>query len=123
MASGSIVSFTVTVNASFPGIYDSMATITADQTDLNPANNTATQANTVISPTPAHLSGAGYTNGTFALTVQGIPGSYVLQASPDLTNWTSISTNIVPSLGILQITDPYAGSYQRRYYRISFIVP
>jgi len=123
LAAGSNVTLTVTVNAPRPGVFNTTASVTADQADLNLANNTASLATTIISPSPANLKATHFANGVFGFTVTGIPGQYVLQASPNLTNWTSISTNTVPSLGTLQLSDPFAGSFQRRYYRVLFLVP
>ena len=123
LAVGSNIVCTVTVNPPAQGVYNPTASVSADQADLNTVNNTATVTTTVITVAPAHLSGSGYTSGAFSFTLQGTPGSYVLQASPDLTNWTSISTNTVSSSGTLQLSDPNAGTYQRRYYRVSYIVP
>jgi hypothetical protein len=58
------------------------------------------------------------TNGTFALTVSNIlPGraTYV-QASSDLVNWTTISTNV--PLAEFTIADAGAAGHDRRFYRV-----
>jgi hypothetical protein len=53
---------------------------------------------------------AGYT-----FTLSGLPGTYVIQSSTDLLNWTSISTNIIPTGGSVQITDSTPTSVQKFY--------
>lgn len=64
------------------------------------------------------LAGLGRTNGgAFHLhleTPAGMP-SFV-QASTDLVTWTTILTNLVG--GPLDVVDPAAGGYSRRFYRI-----
>lgn len=42
---------------------------------------------------------------------------YHVQASPDLANWLTISTNYAP-YGLIQFTDPAATTNDSRYYRI-----
>jgi len=43
--------------------------------------------------------------------------AYVVQASADLTNWTTISTNRLQYGGTVGVTDSQAGSYSNRFYR------
>jgi hypothetical protein len=58
------------------------------------------------------------TNGQFQLQFAGVPGSnYVLQASPDLFNWTPISTNPAVS-NLLYLVDPTATNFPQRFYRV-----
>jgi hypothetical protein len=40
-----------------------------------------------------------------------------VQASPDLANWVTISTNYAP-YGLIQFTDPQATTNGSRYYRV-----
>jgi hypothetical protein len=42
---------------------------------------------------------------------------YHVQASPDLANWQTISTNYAP-YGLIQFTDPQATTNDSRYYRV-----
>jgi subtilisin family serine protease len=42
---------------------------------------------------------------------------YQVQASPDLANWVTISTNYAP-YGLIQFTDPQATTNGSRYYRV-----
>ncbi len=123
LPAGTNLSYTVTVNASVDGVYSSTATIAGDQTDLNPADNTSQVATSTITPTGAHLTADGYVSGTFNFTLTGIPGQYALQVSADLIGWTTVSTNTVPSLGVLHLTDPNAGASSNRYYRVYFVGP
>ena len=44
---------------------------------------------------------------------------YNVEASPDLLNWTLIST-AVNTNGMLQFTDPAMNNLQLRYYRVNF---
>src|ERR1041385_1436558 len=49
----------------------------------------------------------------------GAPGaSYVVEASSDLTRWTAVATNTVPSSGRLDFADSLAGNFPQRFYRI-----
>ncbi|MGA3268988.1 MAG: Ig-like domain-containing protein, partial [Verrucomicrobiota bacterium] len=57
--------------------------------------------------------------GQFALTVAGVSGyEYVVQASTNLTTWTSIATHT----GSFTFVDTNAGKFPHRYYR-SFYMP
>ena len=59
----------------------------------------------------------GYTNGQFALTLTGPPGSnVVVSASSDLQTWNPLITNQL-SGGTLRFTDATATNFSRRYYR------
>jgi hypothetical protein len=62
---------------------------------------------------PQKMPGGGFT-----FMVAGAPlGTYIIQASTNLTAWKSIATNSLPSNGVVTITDPQAGSFTRRFYR------
>jgi hypothetical protein len=64
------------------------------------------------------LSGSVYANGTFSLTVNGDGGhSYIIQTSTNLTDWTSVFTNPMPSLPFVW-SDPGANNSRLRFYRI-----
>ncbi|HEY2952936.1 MAG TPA: hypothetical protein VGK40_10150 [Verrucomicrobiae bacterium] len=43
--------------------------------------------------------------------------TYLLQASTNLTNWTTLTTNLLQFRGTISVTDPDAGSYNKRFYR------
>jgi len=41
----------------------------------------------------------------------------ILQASPNLSNWFSVTTNTISPIGVLQFTDPDVANVTRRYFR------
>src|SRR5437762_8198167 len=54
----------------------------------------------------------------FQFRVSGAPGQrYSIEASPNLVNWTSVSTNQVSTFGFYDFTDPQAGEFPQRFYR------
>jgi hypothetical protein len=58
-----------------------------------------------------------FANGVFTMQMSGLFGqSYVVQATTDLSNWVSLSTNS-PLSGALLFTDPAATDYPYRFYR------
>ncbi len=60
----------------------------------------------------------GFSNGAFEMYFTGPVGSnYVLQVSTNLTQWTSISTNISVTPTFL-LTDPAPGTAPARFYRV-----
>jgi hypothetical protein len=64
------------------------------------------------------LSGSVYNAGTFSLTVSGDAGpDYIVQASTNLTDWTSIFTNHSPTPPFVW-TDTGASNFSQQFYRI-----
>jgi len=62
---------------------------------------------------PQKVGGGGFT-----FTLAGTPfATYVIQASADLSGWSPVATNTLPSSGILVVTDQQAANFSRRYYR------
>lgn len=62
-------------------------------------------------------AGTGMVANGFKIQLSGPAGSnYVIQASTDLKNWTSISTNTAPA-GTVSYTDTAATNLPFRYYR------
>jgi large repetitive protein len=58
-----------------------------------------------------------YSNGVLYLSVQLTPGvNYRIQASTNLTTWSTIS-NLNSAISPILITDPAASSFSRRFYR------
>ncbi len=55
------------------------------------------------------------TNFTFVLS--GPAGNYVLLASTNLVNWSSVSTSTMPVSGTMTLTNTISG-YNRRFYRV-----
>jgi hypothetical protein len=81
-------------------------------------NSVVGTASFTILPGVYFLSAATLTNGTFQMTSAGAAGSnYVLQASPNLVEWFSLSTN-TPSASPFILSDPAATSAPVRFYRI-----
>jgi subtilisin family serine protease len=73
-------------------------------------------ANGVTSATVAGSKGP--LAGQFQVLLAGRPGqSYVIAASPDLVNWSPLSTNVLPVSGLWSFTDTGISNQQRRYYR------
>jgi len=58
-------------------------------------------------------------NGQFQFTVRGVGSgkTNLIQASTNLANWSTLSTNLV-STNSLIITDPAVTNSARRYYRV-----
>ncbi|MDB6110914.1 MAG: Thermophilic serine proteinase, partial [Pedosphaera sp.] len=96
-----------------------LAVVTANETDLNLANNIAQITTGVINFTTATLGNATVHNdGRFTLILTGQPGQvYVIQASTNLTSWIPVSTITASSIGKFQYTDTNAASFGRRFYR------
>jgi pectate lyase len=73
---------------------------------------------TVTTPASPQVTGSVYTNGTFSLTVNGDSGhNYIIQTSTNLTVWTSIFTNPMPTLPFVW-SDTGASNYSQQFYRI-----
>jgi len=70
---------------------------------------------------PSQILDAGFTNQHFALSYVGLAGrSYVLDVSSDLTSWSPVTTNALPSgIGTLIDTRPPTGSAS--FYRIRLL--
>jgi len=74
----------------------------------------ATAVLTVYNSAAGTLSASTYTNNQFKFSLTGVPGySYVIQASTNLTSWTSIYTNTSP----FTFTDASATNYPYRFYK------
>jgi pectate lyase len=72
----------------------------------------------VTQPAAPQLSGLLYNNGTFSLTVNGNSGhDYIIQVSTNLTDWTAIFTNSMPTLPFMW-SDTNAGNFGQRFYRV-----
>ena len=64
------------------------------------------------------VCGLIYNHGIFSMNINGDAGhDYVIQASTNLTDWTSIDTNFMPVLPFIW-NDSNASNYNRRYYRV-----
>ncbi len=75
---------------------------------------TGTTTNTVFS----EITGYHLANGIFHFALSAPAGSnYVIYASTDLKYWTPLSTNSIPSGGLITFVDSDASSYPQRFYR------
>ena len=77
----------------------------------------------VPNPLPANIPDASTVSiaiqdGNPAITLSGSTNqTYVLQASVDMHNWTSISTNLTDANGLFTFVDTDAKNYPSRFYR------
>jgi len=103
---------------SSPVLLTNSATISANAFAPGFVNSVATSDVFTIVSGPS-FTGTGYlSNGVFTVQVTGSTNnSYVLQGSTDFQNWTPISTN-VPVASPFTVTDPLAGAFLYRFYRI-----
>jgi hypothetical protein len=80
-------------------------------------NSVAAHAQFIIAPGVLFTS-EGFNNQMFQVQVSGSAGkTYVLQASTNLVNWVSLSTN-VPIATPFTMSDPGATNYPARFYRV-----
>jgi pectate lyase len=104
----------VNVQATNAGTYSMVVTNIAGSASSTSALLTVS----VGTPSRPQLSGFVYNNGTFSLTINGDTGpDYVVQASTNLTDWTSIFTNHSPIPPFVW-TDLVASNFSQRFYRI-----
>ena len=115
---------TLTVNHVSPasgGNYSVKVTNGSGSVTSNPATLvvlTDTVSNVVTGVVSILSTGTGMTTNGFKLQLSGPAGSnYVIQASADLKNWTSIATNAAPT-GSVSYTDTAATNLPVRYYRV-----
>ena len=81
-------------------------------------NSAAASALFLVNP-GFYLTPSGFsTNSRFQISVAATTGSnYVLQASTNLVNWTSISTNLAAT-NVFNLLDPNAPNFPYRFYRV-----
>jgi hypothetical protein len=110
-------SFLIATNISGTGQFakTSLPQLPADRTwRIGYANNKIIAK--VVSPTTV-AGGTALPNGTFQFSLGGgAGGSYRIQASTNLTDWSTILSN-GPFPGTLNFTDTNAPQYPRRFYR------
>ncbi len=119
LPAGGQASILITVVPVAPGTASDAVTVTANETDLNPGDNSAVAAAAVFNPIPAVLNGKyDAANGVFRLTMTGQSGqTYLFQVSTNLANWVNLATNVASPAGLIQFTDTGATNSVSRFYR------
>jgi hypothetical protein len=93
-------------------------TVTANAFETNFNSSVAASALFVVQPGVFFTTATFTTNKQFQLGFFGVAGSnYVLQATTNLLNWVSLSTNAAPA-SMFNLLDPGATNFQRRFYRV-----
>ncbi len=93
------------------------AVVTANAWEDGFNNSVAVNALFIVGP-PVFTSANFAQDGTFQLGLSGVPGNnYVLQATTNLVDWVSLSTNSAPT-NMLNLVDPNSANFTRRYYRV-----
>jgi hypothetical protein len=111
-------SFTITVIA--PVITNAPAVVSQTKSNQASGSPSTTQPNvTVGTDVAATLTPLTSAAGSFVFNVTGVPGGqYVVQASTDLKNWTTVQTNVAP----FTFQDTTQGS-DRKFYRAYYSAP
>ena len=81
-----------------------------------PATSDDAQLDVIVNASPIFLSGAAFENQNFQFILNGPPGNYIIDISPNLASWIPYSTNVVPQSGRLLFADN-SGNFLRRFYR------
>ena len=105
--------FNITANNLTTGAYR----LTAVATAAGVSGTSAVVNVSVVLPVAVSNSAPGVTNGQFAFTYSANPGlTYVVQDSPDLTNWFPVATNVAAG-NLVLFTAPF-NSNSNEYYRV-----
>lgn len=117
LVSGQSVPVTATVQVNSIGALTSSFTATADELDLNPANNTAS-ALIVARRTAVTKSLDSNPSDGFQIVMQTPDnGTYVVEASSDLIHWAPVGT-VQAVNGELSFNDALANRAWQRFYRV-----
>jgi hypothetical protein len=93
------------------------ASITVKAFESGYNSSVAVNAIYIIRPQVFFTSSGSFTNQQFVLSLSGLAGkTYVLQATTNLVDWTSISTNVAGS-DLFNLTDSDAAGMPYRFYR------
>jgi hypothetical protein len=103
---------------SAPFILTNSATVMANAIWTNFNNSIAANALFIINPPILFTSQQFLTNGVFQLGFTGMTGgNFVLQATTNFVNWTSLTTNPA-STNLFMFSDPGTTNFPYRFYRI-----
>ncbi|MEI9962096.1 MAG: chitobiase/beta-hexosaminidase C-terminal domain-containing protein [Limisphaerales bacterium] len=94
------------------------ATVRANAFETNFINSVASSALFVVQ-SPIFFTSAQFSpDGQFQLGFSGVSGNnYILQATTNLIDWISISTNPA-STNLFDLRDPKATNFEHRFYRV-----
>ena len=120
LSAGTATNFSVTLSSLASGTLINQISVGADQTDVNPADNTA-QSTFTVGTAPslsAKPSAPGVHPFALTLSVTGPTGVYDILATTNLTltNWSLVSV-VTNTSGTFQFTDTNTTGYSKRYYR------
>jgi surface antigen len=108
----------VTFSPSAATTYGGNLTVNADQTsgqNSYPLSGTGTP-NPAVNTVQIVVNRAG----SVGLSMQGTPGgSYAVQVSTDMRNWTFLTNTTATDTGVVAVEDSGATSFKSRFYRIS----
>jgi hypothetical protein len=83
-----------------------------------PSGESAPELKPIDTAPPQLVNPFRLADGSFTFTLVGVAnGSYVIQYTTDWSEWTSLSTNLLPASGYATIADPHATRASQRYYR------
>ena len=103
---------------SAPLLLTNSVTLTANAFETNFNNSVAASALFIVEPGIIFTSTGFSPTGAFQLGFAGVPGGdYVLQATTDLSDWTSIATNQATN-DLFELFDPNATNFPYRFYRV-----
>jgi mono/diheme cytochrome c family protein len=101
-----------------PFLLTNSATLSASAFETNFNNSVAASALFIVQPGIIFTSPGFFTNGTFQLRVSGVSGgNYVLQATTDFVDWTSLATNQATN-NVFELFDADASNFPYRFYRV-----
>jgi mono/diheme cytochrome c family protein len=101
-----------------PFLLTNSGTLSANAFESNFNNSVAASAQFVVLPGISFTSTGFATNGVFQFELSALAGSnYVLQATTNFLNWTSLTTNLETN-NLFQLFDPAASNYPYRFYRV-----
>jgi mono/diheme cytochrome c family protein len=103
---------------SAPFLLSNTATLSANAFETNFNNSVAASALFIVQPGITFTSTGFSTNGIFQLGLSGLAGSnYVLQATTNFIDWTSLSTNQATN-NLFELFDSNASNFPYRFYRV-----